>query len=247
MREVRIATSASVRNGTVGMGGVVRNAASGRADDVVARYSVTLGPRDEQNAYTAELEAIAVVLRCMPDGLRHRDVIVVTRNRSALQAIAKPQQQSGQGTIREIYKYAERLKKGGNTIKMRWVSATNKSFILGAKAKAEAQKATDSGYKTTKPPYQTRSTQLRILLAQRRQRMALPESLGGYSKRLDKALPGKHIVTLYNPLKRRESDILVQLRTGMVRVNRYLHRIGAAEIDTCDCGQEEETVDHFLF
>jgi hypothetical protein len=158
MRQVLIATSASARNGIVGMGGVVRNAARGGADDVVARYSVTLGPRDEQNAYTAELEAIAVVLRCMPDGLRHRDVIIATRNRSALQAIAKPRQQSAQGTIREIYRHARRLEKGGNTIKMRWVSSTNESFTLGVKAKGEARKATDSGCRAMKPPYQARST-----------------------------------------------------------------------------------------
>jgi hypothetical protein len=70
MRQVLIATSASARNGLVGMGGVVGNTAGGGAtDDVMAKYSVTLGPRDEQNAYTAELEAIAMVLRCMPDGL----------------------------------------------------------------------------------------------------------------------------------------------------------------------------------
>ncbi|SPJ89581.1 uncharacterized protein FTOL_12942 [Fusarium torulosum] len=153
LRQVLIATSASVRNGLVGMGGVVRNTTSGGADDTVARYSVTLGPRDEQNAYTAELEAIVVVLRCMPDGLRHRDVIVGTRNRSALQAIAKPRQQSGQGTIREIYRYTRRLEKGGNTIKMRWVSSINELFTLGVKAKAEARKAIDSGYRVTKPPY----------------------------------------------------------------------------------------------
>ncbi|RYC78634.1 hypothetical protein BFJ63_vAg18491 [Fusarium oxysporum f. sp. narcissi] len=234
MRQVLIATSASARNGIVGMGGVVRNAAGGGADDVVASYAVTLGPKDEQNAYMAELEAIAMVLRCMADGLRHR-------------AIVKPRQQSGQGTIREIYKHVERLEKGGNTIKMRWVSSTDKSFTLGAKAKAEARKATESGCRVTNPPRQARSTRLRELLAQRRQRMMMPEGVGGYSKRLDKALPGKHTRTLYDALKRRESDILVQLRTGMARVNRYLHRIGAAETETCDCGQEEETLDNFLF
>ena len=131
MRQVLIATSASARNGLVGMGGVVRNTADGGVNgDVIAKYSVTLGPRDEQNAYTAELEAIAMVLRCMPDGLQHRDIIVATQNRSALQSIAKPRQQSGQGTIREIYKHAERLGKGGNTITMRWVSPTNDSFTL---------------------------------------------------------------------------------------------------------------------
>ncbi|KAL9561263.1 hypothetical protein ACKAV7_014618 [Fusarium commune] len=105
----------------------------------------------------------------------------------------------------------------------------------------------DSGCRVTNPPRQARSTRLRVLVAQRRQRMMLPEGEGGYLKRLDKALPGKHTCRLYDALKRRESDILVQLRTGMARVNRYLHRIGAAETDTCDCGQEEETVEHFLF
>ncbi|RKL11217.1 hypothetical protein BFJ70_g16426 [Fusarium oxysporum] len=69
MRQVLIATSASARNGLVGMVGAVRNTAAGGANgDIIAKYSVTLGQRDEQNAYTAELEAIAMILRYMPDG-----------------------------------------------------------------------------------------------------------------------------------------------------------------------------------
>jgi hypothetical protein len=104
----------------------------------------------------------------MPDGLQHWDIIIATRNRSALQAIAKPRQQSGQGTIREIYRHARRLEKGGNTIKMRRASSTNESFTVGVKSKTEVRKATDSGCKATKPPYQARSTRLRVLLAQRR-------------------------------------------------------------------------------
>ncbi|KAF5260514.1 hypothetical protein FOXYS1_8829 [Fusarium oxysporum] len=91
IRQVLIATNASVRNGLVGMGGVVRNTAGGGANgDIIVKCSVALGQRDEQNPYTAEQEAVAMVLRCMPDGLRHREVIIATRNRSALQAIAKP-------------------------------------------------------------------------------------------------------------------------------------------------------------
>jgi DNA-binding HxlR family transcriptional regulator len=77
--------------------------------------------------------------------------------------------------------------------------------------------------------------------------MTLLEGVGGYSKQLDKALPGKHTRILYDSLKRRESDILVQRRTGTAGVNKYLHRIGATKTDACDCGQEEEAVGHFLF
>jgi hypothetical protein len=47
-REVLIVTSASVRIGAVGMGGVVPNTASGGTnDDAVARYYITISPRDE--------------------------------------------------------------------------------------------------------------------------------------------------------------------------------------------------------
>lgn len=77
--------------------------------------------------------------------------------------------------------------------------------------------------------------------------MVLPEGVGGYSKRLDRALPGKHVCALYDSLKRREADTLAQLRTGMARVNKYLHRIGATESDICECGEEEESIEHFLF
>ena len=97
------------------------------------------------------------------------------------------------------------------------------------------------------PPYQARSTTLRLARAQGRRREHLPDSVGKYSKRIDKALPGSHTRALYDSLNRKESDVLAQLRTGMVRLNSYLLKIGAAESDLCDCGQATETAEHFLF
>ena len=75
----------------------------------------------------------------------------------------------------------------------------------------------------------------------------LPEGVGRYSREMDAALPGRHTRILYDNLKRREAIILAQLRTGMVRLNGYLHQIGKAESDQCTCGQARETVKHFLF
>lgn len=51
---------------------------------------------------------------------------------------------------------------------------------------------------------------------------------------------------LYDGLDREKASILAQLRTGHARLNGYLHRIGKAESDLCECGIERETVPHFL-
>ena len=64
---------------------------------------------------------------------------------------------------------------------------------------------------------------------------------------MDRALPGSHTRTLYDTLTEMEVKVLAQLRTGMTALNRYLHKIGVAESDMCDCGQAAETVEHFLF
>lgn len=98
--DITITTSASDKGGMVGMGGIVSHRAAGQANRVVARYSVTLGSRDDQNPYMAELGVIAMALRCMPDGLRDRRLTILSSGQSALKAIARPRQQSGQCAIR---------------------------------------------------------------------------------------------------------------------------------------------------
>ena len=74
-----------------------------------------------------------------------------------------------------------------------------------------------------------------------------PEGTGRHSKDIDAALPGKHTKAIYDKLNKKEAGILAQLRTGMARINSYLHRIGASGTDQCDCGTAKETVKHFLF
>jgi len=217
------------------------------ADEVLASYSVTLGPSDEQNAYTAGLEAIAMALRCVPLGLHDRDLTIVTSNRSVLQVIRRPRQQSGQCTIREIYGAVEFLGRRGCRVRLRWVPAKNEKFTLGPLAKRQAKRATRDECSAEPATFQARSTTLRLLLNEHAGAGQIPERVGKYSKRIDKALPGKHTRKLYDELTRKESEVLVQLRTGKSRLNSYLRKIGAVESDECTCGQSAETVEHFLF
>jgi ribonuclease HI len=226
-----IATSASDREGLIGTGGIVAYRLSGQTGKIVAGYSVTLRSRDDQNPYTVELEAIAMALRCMPDGLQFRELTVLSSSQSSLKAIARPRHQSGQVTIRQIYEHVERLGKGNNRVKMVWVPSQDDSLTMSREAKRQAQKAARTECTPRSQPYQARSTRTRLAAAQLHQQRRLPDRVGGYSKRVDRALPGKHTQALYDGLKRREADVLSQLRTGMARINSYLSKIGAAESD----------------
>ncbi|KAJ3454196.1 hypothetical protein MRS44_018090 [Fusarium solani] len=219
-KDIVIATSASDREGFVAMGGFVTQESTGQ---------------------------VAMALRCMPDGLQCRELTVISSCQSSLKAIARPRQQSGQTTIRQIYEHIERLARGNNRVKMIWAPSRNDGFAMGRKAKRQAKKATQAGCTPEPPPYQARSTRTRLATSQLRRQRALPDKVGGYSKRIDRALPGEHTKALYDGLKRREADVLSQLRTGMARINSYLCKIGTAESDMCECGRAPETMEHFLF
>ncbi|KAF5696811.1 phosphatidylserine decarboxylase [Fusarium mundagurra] len=130
---------------------------------------------------------------------------------------------------------------------MIWVPSRDDDPSMSREAKRQAKKATRAGCTPQSLPYQARSTRLRLAVSQLHQQRKLPNNVGNYSKRIDRALPGKHTQALYDICKRREAGVLSQLRTGMAKINSYLNKIGAAESDMCECGCGPETMEHFLF
>jgi ribonuclease HI len=243
---ILIATSASARSGIVGMGGYIRDTQAGNNGIDISSYSITLGKRTEQNPYTAELEATAVALERIPPETSRRWISILSSNRAALSAISQPHQQSGQVTIRRIYRQIQPLRQRGNAVNAIWIPG-HADINLKQQAKAEARKSTEPECLPEKQPFQAKSTTIRLTLAERKQEWTLPEEVGKYSKALDIALPGKHTRTLCDGLNRKEAKTLAQFRTGMTRLNSYLDRIGAADSNLCVCGQANETVEHFLF
>ncbi|KJZ68825.1 hypothetical protein HIM_11785 [Hirsutella minnesotensis 3608] len=235
-----------VELGLVGMGGVVRDASHNSPGEALASYSATVGPSDEQNAYTAGLAVIAMTLQCLPADLRRGGMTIVTSNLSVLQVIARPRQQSGQRTTREIYECVETLRRRGCSVALRWVPA-HEDFTMSPLAKAAAKRATRDECVAEPAAFIARSTTLRLLLNGQRQINEIPERVGKWSGKNDKALPVRHNRKLYNELTKKEARVLAQLRTGKSRLNNYLHKIGAVDSDGCTCGQTTETVEHFLF
>ena len=236
---VRIAVSSSARNGVVGMGGAI----SIQSNETQS-FSVTLGKREEQNPYSAELAAMAEALSRLPK-LRFRNIALITRNKAAVLTLRAPRQQSGQGYISQGYKTVQTLRRDGNAVTVLWLPASEESE-LASLAKREAKTATRPNTRPQTQLPRMRSTTHNIA---RKQGIAkkVPTDVGAYSKRIDTALPGKHTRQLYDGLSRKESSVLAQLRTGMAQLNTYRYRIKASTTDQCECGQAAETVEHFLF
>ena len=93
---IRIAVSSSARNGVLGMGRAIEIQASSQSDLTVETFSSTLGLRIDQNPYSGGLTAMATPLSRLPI-LRYRNIVLLTRSKSAALTIRQPRQQSGQG------------------------------------------------------------------------------------------------------------------------------------------------------
>ena len=64
---------------------------------------------------------------------------------------------------------------------------------------------------------------------------------------IDPSTPSNKFRKMTTTLSRRQKSILIQLRTGHIPLQAYLHRIGKAETPTCQqCHEEEETVSHYV-
>jgi hypothetical protein len=70
---------------------------------------------------------------------------------------------------------------------------------------------------------------------------------GVYTWKLDKALPGPHIATVYNALSAEEASILAQCRTGHSRLRSDLYRMKVVDSAGCECGATRETIEHVIY
>ncbi|KAJ6436514.1 reverse transcriptase [Purpureocillium lavendulum] len=168
---------------------------------------------------------MACVLRRLPE-LRYRSIALLTSNRAAALTLRNPRQQPGQEYAGCTYDSVEALRRNGNMMAVLWIPTSAENRLLQS-AKAQARDAAKEGANPTLKFPRVRSTTLGLA-------------------RSVHCVVRKHTLQLYDKLTWREANAVAQLRTGMWRLNGYLHYITATS-QQCGCGYAKETVEHFLF
>ncbi|KAK4939333.1 hypothetical protein LTR66_015015 [Elasticomyces elasticus] len=142
-----------------------------------------------------------------------REFHVATDSREALRTIQTPYTKSGQYLVQRAAAAIKDIQKNRSQVRLTWVPAH--SGILGNEA------ANSAALKTTEPQVlvDTASTRLwtqvyRQALAKIRQdrleSFRRENVYGKYTRRLDRALPGRHTLRLYGALSSDEASILMQ-------------------------------------
>ena len=207
------------------------------------------------DSHAAELVAIdcaiSQLLHLVQRGGTGPPITIFSDSQGALQALRNPYPKSGQFLVTQITLKVHEINISSQTkVTLEW--SPGHSHIPGnEKAHNLAQQATRvEAMGSWLAPY----PMLQSVALEKGSRMFLsPPSpwinpqVGRFTYSFDKALPGKHTFELYNGKSHVEAATLCQLRSGMCKLNKYLARIGAIDTDTCSCGREPESVDHFLF
>ncbi|KAK4151067.1 hypothetical protein C8A00DRAFT_36296 [Chaetomidium leptoderma] len=172
---VRIAVSSSGRNNKVGMGGVVRIPLSIPGGPRDETFNVTLGPRTEQNPYSAELAAVGHALMLLRNVRYHR-IILATSNKAAVLSLKNPRQQSGQQYIYKAYAAMKAVRDAENTLSIVWIPTTAENELLKI-AKGKAKEATRQNATLQAREAGMRSTTLRLAWGKRTWPKTLPDKV----------------------------------------------------------------------
>ena len=136
---IRVATSASARNGLVGIGGAIGGIDWIRKNSERCEYDKTVGTNAQSDAYTAALASIEVGLGLVVSAVYDNTLSarvqgqvthVFTNNHTVLVTLRNGTRRSGQWIISGILKHVRRLKESQNRVVFTW-APVSPIFELG--------------------------------------------------------------------------------------------------------------------
>ncbi|KAH6044453.1 hypothetical protein HBI67_247390 [Parastagonospora nodorum] len=223
--------------------------------------AVHMGATTVSTVYAAELQGISLALQIAEQyverGGKRRDIAVYTDNQAAIWSITKAEGRSGAYILEEIARQVQRLQDKGRPVTVRWIPAHvgipgNEAADIAAK-EATGWRADGRRQPPAEAPpklFPLKSTLRRWCKTQAERTWAdswRANTKGRATHRLTPR-PTKKVLQLYQGLSKRESALLVQMRTEKIGLNDFLFNRRVPEVISprCACGERRQTAAHIL-
>ena len=229
----------------------------------VKEIQAYLGPKTKHNTYEAEAIGAILAIWIIRNTIETigKTVSLYIDNQAIVMALAGNGHSSGQHLIRSLKTAVNGLP---CNITLRWISSH--SEVKGNEAADKLAKAAAQGRSTRREdlPHLLRSPlpvsvsaakqEFQARLNRRWIRMWSVSPRKDRFSRIDPDFPFNKFRKRLFKLTRNQSSLIMQLRTGHIPLNFYLHRIGKVDSDSClKCRENpinaevSETINHYLF
>ena len=220
-----------------------------------------MGTDNTSTVYAAELQGISlaldIALRDRAEGYTRSKVLIYTDNQAAIRSAAKPKGKPGAYLLKTIVTQTRDLQEQGLPVEIRWVPAHtgvqgNEDADKAAKEATGWRENGTEGPRAERPEslYSLRSTLKTWAHKEANKTWTTrwaAEERGRSSFRLTPK-PTKGVLQLHDGLSKRQSALLVQMRTEKIGLNDFLfnRRVPGATDARCHCSEGRQTVPHVL-
>nr|XP_036581842.1 zinc knuckle [Colletotrichum truncatum]KAF6790285.1 zinc knuckle [Colletotrichum truncatum] len=250
---LHIYTDGSGINGHIGAAAVCHTTRQTR--------SSYMGDDATSTVYAGELRGIILALEIAEEdkrkGNNRSKILIYTDNQAAIRSSAKPKGKSGSYLLKTIADKTQKLQEHGLKTEIRWVPAHtgiqgNEDADIAAKEATGWRQNGQTGTKadTPKELYALRST-LKTWThreANKTWQAEWSRETRGRTTHRHTPKPTKKVLQLHSGLSKRQSSILVQMRTEKIGLRDFLfnRRVPDATDANCQCREGRQTVSHVL-
>lgn len=219
-----------------------------------------LGDNTQSTVYSAELVGIELALQIAQELEGCNRVTIFTDNQAAIQAVTNPKITSGQYITQRAIAEMNKTRKAGITPAIQWIPSHigiqgNEEVDLMAKEAAGWNQEDGTVQKALRalayPTFTLRSAKKRHTKQKTAKAWGDEWQSGLHGREYYPYAPTPHkrYLAAHGNLKKALSLVIIQMRTGKIGLNSYLHGIKAASVptDRCrGCERRRETLYHVL-
>jgi ribonuclease HI/exonuclease III len=254
---IRIYTDGSSIEGHVGASAVCPTAQTTR--------KAYMGTDKTSTVYAAELQGIKMALDIAQeqtgtatDRNDKRRIAIFVDNQAAIRTLTRPEGRSGAYIAKQIAQQIKQLQNNGHEVEVRWIPAHeglegNEAADLAAKEATGWREGDGARGDRADPPAELYALKAAMKMwtakkAKRQWSNEWAQETRGRAAYRHNPTPSRRTLKLHKDLNKRESALLIQMRTEKIGLRDFLssRRVPGHQDATCECRQGPQTVIHVL-